>query len=202
MKIIIASTSPYRAQQLRDLGLRFTAVAPQFDEEAYKAQSPRLSPKILAKRLAYEKAMSVARALSRAPEAIVIGADQVVSMTGQILGKPGSHKKAMRMLAKMQGRSHKLITSVCVVYVTRGKITAQQHVDIVKIKMRQLTQRQISHYVRRDRPYDCAGGYRFEKGGLALVEKMALRDPSSLIGLPIIELTRMLSKIYDLEKIL
>ena len=202
MKIILASTSPYRAQQLRDLGLRFSIMAPPFDEDAFKVHSPRLSPKELAKRLAYEKAMSVARSLARTPDAVVIGADQLVSMAGQILGKPGNPATAERMLIKMQGRSHELITSVCVVSVTHGKITAQQYVDIVKIKMRQLTRRQISRYVRRDRPYDCAGGYRFEKGGLALVKKMELRDPSSLIGLPIIDLIRMLSKFSDLEKLL
>lgn len=202
MRIILASTSIYRAKQLRDVGLRFTAMAPRFDEDMFKKQAAHLKPRALARRLAYEKAMSVARALPRTRDAVVIGADQLVSMGDRILGKPGDAKKARAMLGAMQGRSHELITAICTVAVHRGRITVQQSVDTVKIKLRPLTKAQIVRYIARDKPFDCAGSYRFEKGGLALVEKMKLRDPSSLLGLPVVDLISMLSKIEKMETFL
>ncbi len=202
MRIILASTSPYRAKQLRDVGLRFTSMAPRFDEEEFKARSRHLSPRALARRLAYEKAMSVAHALPFSRDAVVIGADQLASMNGRILGKPGSARNARAMLRAMQGRSHELITGVCVIAVNRGKLTVQQSIDTIKIKLRPLTKAQILRYIARDKPFDCAGSYRFEKGGLALVEKMKLRDPSSLLGLPVVDLISMLSKIEKMETFL
>ena len=119
MKIILASTSPYRAQQLHNLGLPFTVFAPQFDEEAYKTKS-RLTPVQLSRHLAREKARSIygARLMarpSRRVDTVVIGADQLACIGKEILGKPHNRKNAIEMLTKMQGRRHKLITSICAI---------------------------------------------------------------------------------------
>lgn len=200
MQIILASTSPYRAQQLRDLGIRFRAVSPPFDEETFKREHD-LSPKMLAQHLACEKAMSVfthLNSIRRRPrkDAVVIGADQLVCLENKILGKPGGRSRAIGMLTKMQGRRHQLITSVCVID-SNGK--KYEHTEIVDIKMRRLTRKQIVKYVAHDKPYDCAGSYRLEKGGLALVKQMKVQDPSSLVGLPLMALTDILLRIKGMS---
>ncbi len=193
MKIILASTSRYRAQQLRNMGLSFGTCAPQFDEEAYKAKS-RLAPRLLSQRLASEKARSVYLNRIKSQPAsktdlVVIGADQLVCLGKTVLGKPHSSKNAVKMLTKMQGRKHQLITSICVMGPNNKTF---EYTDIVEIKMRALTGDQIRQYIDRDRPFDCAGSYRFEKGGLTLVQSLKIQDPSSLIGLPLIALTDIL----------
>jgi septum formation protein len=190
MKIILSSTSPYRIEQLKNLGLKFIARAPRIDEEALKASASRLSPRRLAAFLAYKKAASLVSDEHAASDTVIIGADQLVSFKNLKLGKPGNFKNAVRQLMAMRGAEHELITSVCA--IGYGKVF--RHTDIARIKMRRYSLREIEAYVRRDKPYDCAGAYRFEKGGLGLVEWMKVQDPSSLIGLPLIAVVNLLSQ--------
>ena len=179
MKIVLASSSKYRIQQLNDFGLDFLAVRPLFDEE--KLKNKGLKPKKLCARLAYEKAASLT--LQHADD-VIIGADQLVSFRNEILGKPGTKKNAVKMLKKMQGKSHLLVTSVCMLYKNK-KAT---RTVVANIKMRKLSNKEISQYVSLDNPIDCAGSYKLEKAGLSLVESLRVSDPSSLTGLPLIAL--------------
>jgi septum formation protein len=188
-ELILASTSPYRQEQLKNFGVQFRAVAPLVDEEVLKAALPKKSRtgKKLCVYLAQEKARSVAKLN---PNACILGADQLVELNGQILGKPKTRDGALAMLSRMQGRTHSLITSL--VLITPKK-TFRETV-VVKIKMRRLNRNEILEYIYRDNPLDCAGSYKFEKSGLSLIEKMNVRDPSALIGLPLISLVRLFKK--------
>jgi septum formation protein len=188
-ELILASTSPYRQEQLKDFGLQFRSVAPLVDEDALKAALPKKSRtgKKICVYLAQEKARSVA---ALHPSACVLGADQLVELNGHILGKPKTREGALAMLTKMQGRTHNLITSL--VLITPKK-TLRETV-VVKIKMRRLSRNEILEYIYRDNPLDCAGSYKFEKSGLSLIEKMNVSDPSALIGLPLISLVRLFKK--------
>lgn len=188
MNLILASTSPYRRIQLKSLGIPFTAMAPKTNESRLKKVFHQLEPKQLAARLAYEKAKSIQKTEAFA---IIIGADQLVSFNNKILGKPGNARNAFKMLKSLSGKDHLLITSFVILYKNK---TYKRSV-VAKIRLRHLTDKEIYKYVNRDKPFDCAGSYKFEKSGYSLIEKMHVSDPSSLIGLPLIELNRVLQKI-------
>lgn len=181
--LVLASTSPYRLELLKKLGLDFTTAAPQCDEDFYKAQIK--DPYQLANRLAEEKASSLAKA-----DICVIGGDQLVHLNGnQILGKPKTFEKAFEQLTSMQGKTHYLITAICV--VSGGK--KHSFTNTTEIQMRPLSSEQIQSYLELDQPFDCAGSYKIEKSGLTLIEKMVCEDFSAIQGIPLIQLIKVLS---------
>ena len=174
-RLILASTSPYRRELLSRLGLPFETAAPGIDE----APLPEESAAELAGRLARAKALAV-----EAPDAIVIGSDQVASLEGQPLGKPGSHAKAVAQLESFQGREVQFHTAVC---VTAGPDRdLQEHVDLTRVRFRQLPRADLDRYLRLEPAYDCAGGFKAEGLGVVLFESIESRDPTALIGLPLI----------------
>lgn len=183
--IILASTSPYRKELLQKLGISFVAKKPICDEDAFKKQIS--DPVQLAVTLAREKALSLAT-----PDHCVIGGDQVAALhDNSIAGKPGSADVACQQLLKMQGKTHRLITALCVIY--QGK--QFPILDITEITLRALSMEQIKTYVEIDQPLDCAGSYKIEKSGLVLVEKMTCQDFSAIQGIPLIQLVKTLSQL-------
>lgn len=191
-RVILASTSRYRRALLERLGIAFDAVAPDCDEDAW----PQLAPRDLATTLAREKARSV-----RAPGGLVIGSDQVVDLDGEVLGKPGTAAAAEAQLARLAGRSHRLITAVAVVDVDRDLVV--EDVDVHTLTMRPLDPGQIAAYVALDAPLDCAGSYVFERRGVALFERVEAdpetADDTAIIGLPLMKTLRLLRRLgYDL----
>ena len=132
------------------------------------------------------------------PNDIIIGCDQLVALGSEILGKPGSKEKARRQLKKMSGKTHKLISAITLL----NKDKVLQDCVVAKIKMRKLSPNEISIYVDRDQPLDCAGSYRFESGAYSLIQKMSVSDPSSLIGTPMISLNQLLRKIISPSSVL
>lgn len=184
-KIILASKSPYRKKQLQDFGIKFRAISPDINENAYKKKIK--NPYKLALELSLQKAKIIAE---KYPDDIIIGCDQLVALGREVLGKPKTKEKARAQLKKMSGKTHKLISAITL--INRGKIT--QTAAIAKIKMRKLSVNEISMYVDKDMPLDCAGSYRFESGAYSLIEKMSVDDPSSLIGMPMIYFGQMLRK--------
>ncbi len=180
-QLILASTSPYRKELLAKLGFPFTVQAPPFDEEQHK--SGGLEPLELAKTLARGKSLSVV-----APDAGVIGSDQLISIEGKILGKPGDFYRASDQLKFLSGKSHDLITAVCFHFKNR----LFEFVDITRIQMRALTAAEIEAYLNQEQPYDCAGSYKMEKNGLRLVQKLECQDFSAIQGLPLIALNQTL----------
>lgn len=188
-KLILASSSPYRKRQLEALGLDFSISRAKMDEEFVKAQalatSPSIQPQQLCELLAQKKAQSL---VSEHPGDLIIGCDQLAHIEGQILGKPGSVDKACEQLALLSGKQHELITSVC---VTNGSKT-RLHTDVTFIRLRQLSKAEIQAYVKLDKPLDCAAAYKIEQAGICLIQSLETKDPSAIVGIPLIGLTDLL----------
>lgn len=187
MKIVLASTSPYRKKLLQQLNLTFTVEAPAVDESSLK-KTAQVSLSDLPVFLAQKKAESVAALF---PHDIVIGSDQMGLFEHKSLDKPGTKDKAILQLQKLQGTTHQLLTALCVIH--RGKLF--QHLDITELTMRQLNDLQIKNYVDLENPIDCAGSYKFEGLGIALFEKVQTKDPSAIVGLPLMALTQILESL-------
>ncbi len=184
-RLVLASTSRWRRAQLESLGLRFDCVAPGVDEEAVGAGAP--DPRALVARLAEAKARAVA---ADAGDSLVIGADQVGEIDGVVLQKPGTAARALEQLGRLSGREHRLWTGVCVVDGATGEARAE--VAEVRLTMRALPESVLRAYVAADSPLDCAGSYRFESRGAALFERVEAADPTAIVGLPLLVLTRLL----------
>lgn len=176
-RLILASTSRYRAELLGRLGLPFQTAAPGVDESRRPAEAPRDR----ALRLARAKAAAVA---STHPEAWVIGSDQVAHLDGRILEKPGDIARARAQLADESGRSVEFHTAVVLQWGTPPRTA--EHVDRTVVRFRSLTAGEIARYVQMDQPFDCAGGFRSEGLGAALFASMETTDPAALVGLPVI----------------
>ena len=185
--LVLASTSPYRRALLERLGLPFRVVAPGVDETARPGEET--APERLVRRLAEAKARSVAAA---APGALVIGCDQVAFLGGAVIGKPGSHDAAVAQLRRASGHSVDFFTGLCLIDGRDGSVQAE--VVPFRVLFRRLDAGLIERYLRRDRPYDCAGSFKSEGLGVVLFEKMGGDDPSALMGLPLIALVRMLER--------
>lgn len=184
--IVLASTSRYRKALLSRLGFTFEVCDPKVDELAFHHYG--LSPKALAERLAQEKASAVA---PKYPSAIIIGSDQLVSMGGTVLGKPGTATKAAEQLQQLSGKTHELITAVALWHA--GKLYF--HTDVTRLSMASLTDSQIRRYVELDSPLDCAGSYKIEGAGPSLLERVEGEDPTAIEGLPLIAVSRLLRKL-------
>jgi septum formation protein len=181
--LVLASTSPFRQQILHKLNIDFVVDSPDISEEALENESPVE----LVKRLSKLKAMAVA---NHHPQALIIGSDQVAVLDRDILGKPHSHENAVKQLAAASGKRVEFLTGLCLY----NSATQKSQVACVPfvVHFRQLNNEQIERYLAHDQPYNCAGSFKSEGLGISLFEKMEGDDPNALIGLPLIELIRML----------
>jgi septum formation protein len=185
MKLVLASTSIYRKELLNHLGLPFVTAAPEIDESI----RPEETPQQLVRRLAEAKARAVA---AQYPDALIIGSDQVATVAGRILGKPGGHQQALAQLRLASGKRLQFLTGLCLFNAHTG--AAQVEVVPFTVVFRALDDRQIENYLRREQPYHCAGSFKSEALGIALCERLEGEDPNALIGLPLIRLIHMLEK--------
>ena len=181
--LILASTSVYRRAQLARLGLPFSVESPGVDETAHVGELPRE----LSGRLARNKAQAV---LVRLPAAVVIGSDQVAELQGAALGKPGDRAGAIKQLTACSGHIVRFWTAVCVARASE----LIEYVDETRCVFRKLSLAQIEQYVDAEQPYDCAGSFKCEGLGIALFESIETSDPSALIGLPLIAVSRALRR--------
>lgn len=183
-QIILASTSPFRRELLTRLGLPFETANPAVDENPH----PNETPQETALRLSEAKARAVA---VRFPQALIIGSDQVACVDKEIFGKPGNHERAVRQLQTLRGRRVNFFTGLCLLNAKTG----QAHVRGVPmlVTFRKLSDDQIENYLRREKPYNCAGSAKSEGLGIAVIEKMEGDDPNALIGLPLIALCDLLA---------
>ena len=180
--LILASTSPFRRELLQRLGIDFSTAAPDIDESAH----PGEKPSELVRRLSEAKA----RAIGASRQGLIIGSDQVATTGDDILGKPGSHEKAVEQLQYLSGKSVCFYTGLCLLNTETD--TARVEVVPYTVLFRQLDDSQIENYLRADEPYNCAGSFKSEGLGITLFERMQGDDPSALIGLPLIQLTTLL----------
>lgn len=186
--LILASTSAYRKRQLENWEIPFTAMAPEIDEEALKSQLSSLSPQNLCMALAKAKAKSLA---DTRPNAIVIGSDQIALFEGQILSKPGTPERAKIQLSLLEGKTHALLTALHIIFNQQEISWAEE----MQITLKKLSAEEIDSYLSWDKPWDCAGSYKFEKMGICLIESLKGRDPSSIIGLPLMGLSECIEKL-------
>jgi septum formation protein len=180
---VLASTSRYRRELLARLVAGFEVVAPDVDE----SPQPGESPAALAARLAEAKARAVA---AGRPGAVVIGSDQVAELHGRPVGKPGTAERARTQLAASAGRTLVFHTAVCLVDTRSG--AADAAIDRTEVVFRPLTADEIARYVEIENPIDAAGSFKAEGAGIALFERIESTDPTALIGLPLIALSRLL----------
>ncbi|MEH6517935.1 MAG: Maf family nucleotide pyrophosphatase [Halioglobus sp.] len=184
MNLILASTSPYRKQLLSRLQMPFTTIAPGTDESPL----PDEPANALVERLALAKALAVAK---DCPDSLIIGSDQVAALNGQIFGKPGNYAAATAQLSQCSGMEVVFYTAIALVGVDCG--FSEVIVNPFTVKFRELTELEISTYLQREQPYDCAGSFKCEGLGIALFESLSGSDPTSLEGLPLIALTTLLA---------
>ncbi|WP_338618452.1 Maf-like protein [Achromobacter sp. E1] len=180
--LILASSSRYRKELLSRLRLPFTAISPDVDETPQSGETPEA----LALRLSVAKAMAVA---ATNPGSIVIGSDQVATVDGTPIGKPGDFTRAQAQLRALSGRMVEFHSALA---VTDGDRVEKADV-ITRCRFRQLPDHAIDAYLRAEEPYDTAGSAKAESLGIALMESIQSDDPTAIIGLPLIELTRMLA---------
>ncbi len=180
-KIILASTSTYRAELLARLGLAFEVARPGVDETAQPGESPVST----AQRLAAEKARSI-----RVPASLVIGSDQVAELDGTPIGKPGTRERARAQLAAMRGR--RVVFHTAVALFNADSDQCRTTVVPTTVTMRDYTDAEIENYLDRENALDCAGSAKSEGLGVALIASMRSDDPSALIGLPLIALCELL----------
>ncbi len=187
-KIVLASTSKYRREQLGTLGIPFESIKPVFDEDTVKHQiiADLKHPHTIAQRLSYEKGASIAQ-----PDTITISGDQLVTFDGDILGKPGTVQNAIDQLMRMQGKAHELVTA-CTVF---DGLTPIEILNITKITLKSLTVAQVTAYVNLDQPLDCAGSYKIEKHGIQLMESLKTDDFTAIQGLPLLSLAKVFNSL-------
>jgi septum formation protein len=172
--VILASTSPRRSELLLQLGLAFTVVASDSDE----VESEHLTARELALINAHRKARSVAK---KHPDALVLGADTVVSLGGKLLGKPKNADEAKSMLASLQGQTHQVVTGVSLARLRdhRERLVS----DLTDVRFRELTEAEIIRYLDQINPLDKAGAYAIQEHGELIVEEIT-GSFSNVMGLP------------------
>ena len=184
-RLILASSSAYRRELLGRLRLPFEAIAPHIDETPLPGEAPEAT----ALRLARAKAGAIAL---QHPGALVIGSDQVATLDGAQIGKPGDHARALAQLQTMRGREVVFHTALCLWDGRDG--SAQLENVQVFVRFRDLPDAELDAYLRIEQPYDCAGSAKNEGLGIALLERIDSSDPTALTGLPLIALTGMLRR--------
>ncbi|HEY9130470.1 MAG TPA: Maf family nucleotide pyrophosphatase [Dyella sp.] len=182
-RIVLGSTSVYRAELLRRLLPAFEQRAPGTDEVALTGESPVDR----ALRLAIAKADAAGAGQL---DALIIGSDQVAELNGSILDKPGTAERARAQLAASSGHEVQFHTALCLLDTRDGM--RYTHIDHTRVRFRILSETEISRYVARENPLDCAGSFKCEGLGISLFERIDNEDPTALIGLPLIALARLL----------
>lgn len=187
-RLILASTSPYRTALLQRLALPFETLAPGTDESAIDGEDAAR----LAQRLAQQKARQAAR-LAGDPGAVIVAADQTAALGGRLLRKPGRHAAALEQLTACQGRSVLFHTATTIIECGPG--SAWHDVTATEVRFLRRSEAELSRYLEIEQPYDCAGGFKAEGLGIALFESIESRDPTALIGLPLIWVSRTLREL-------
>jgi len=188
VSLILASSSPFRKELLTKLGLEFSTHAPDIDESRHDGETPEK----LVYRLSQKKATEVAKTQS----GLIIASDQVATMGSgtqaddEILTKPHTHENAIKQLQKSSGNTVTFVTSLTLLNTDTDKI--KTIVESYKVVFKVLNDKQIDNYLKKEQPYNCAGSFKSEALGICLFERLEGDDPNTLIGLPLIQLIKML----------
>jgi septum formation protein len=188
--LVLASASPRRHALLRWLGIEFAIDAPEVDE----GPRPGEEPGALVARLAGDKALVVA---ARRPEAWILAADTLVELDGDLLGKPDDPSEAARMLGRLAGREHRVLTGFAL-HAPCG-VSAHQEVVVTRVRFRALSAATIERYVASGEPDGKAGGYAIQGIGAGLIAGIE-GSFTNVIGLPLDEVERSLARAGLLER--
>lgn len=183
--LVLGSTSTFRQSLLSKLNLPFVTAKPNIDETALENESPIA----LVERLAIEKAQAVA---SEHPNALIIGSDQVAVCEGEVLGKPHTVVNAVAQLTKFSNKCVTFYTGLCVFDSNTNEVKSL--VEPFHVHFKTLSEKAINNYINAEMPLNCAGSFKSEGLGICLFERLEGDDPNSLIGLPLIKLTELLSQ--------
>lgn len=184
MKLILASTSPFRKQLLDKLKLDYETASPEVDETPLASETIEA----MVVRLSEAKARAVA---DRYPDALIIGSDQSAVLNGKPLTKSGGFDKAFQQLKNASGQKIIFQTGLCLLNTLTGHM--QSACIPYTVIFKTLSDQQIKHYLEKEQPYNCAGSFKSEGLGIALFERFEGEDPNALIGLPLIKLIEMLA---------
>jgi septum formation protein len=184
-RLVLASSSPRRAELLRVLGVAFDIVPTDIDE----SRRPDEHPHAYVERLAREKAESATVRLGT----VVLAADTAVVHEGEVLGKPGHPAEARTMLARLSGEVHHVVTGVAVAGVEDGRLEVESVVESARVRMAALTVEEIASYVATGEPLDKAGAYALQGRGGLLVESVE-GHPTTIVGLPLPATRRLLAR--------
>ena len=180
--LILASASPRREELLRSVGLKFKIIPADVDETYFQGESPRAH----VRRLSRDKAGAIA---SQYPKALVLGADTIVVIDGQILGKPKNKKQAREMLQRLSNRQHTVFTGFTITCIRAG--TSRTKVVQSTVQFKNISPEETAWYVNGDEPYDKAGGYAAQGKGASFIQ--AIRGSyTNVIGLPLCEVVEAL----------
>lgn len=185
-KIILASASPRRKQLLEQIGLDFTIVPSNIDE----VLDPQLSPREQVKTLSRQKAEATAQ-LSKGKGEVILAADSMVVVGDEIMGKPKDKEDAFRMLKKLSGKEHQIVTG----FTLLDQETGEQITDSTETTLwfRKLDDDEIETFIEREKPYDKAGAYGLQELAAIFIERMD-GDYAGAIGLPLFLLAKHLKK--------
>ncbi len=181
--LILASSSPYRKLLLERLGLPFEVQYSSVDESPQPGETPARQ----VKRLAAAKTDAVCECR---PAAVVIGSDQLAVHEGRVLGKPGSAAGARRQLTAFSNSRVDFLTALSIRCADSG--FRFEKTVTTEVRFRTLSAAEIRRYVALDHPIDCAGGFKSEACGTALLQAMRSDDPTAIVGLPLISVAEAL----------
>jgi len=186
MKLILASSSSRRAELLRDAGIAFEVCAPRVDE----ARHPDETAEKMVARLAEAKARAVAELVGEGKPAIIIGADTAVELDGEIFGKPRDAADAREMLSYLSGRTHFVLTGICVLRLPDG--ATRSAVERTAVTFAPLDPSEIEAYVTSGEPFDKAGGYAIQGRAGRYIPRIE-GCYFNVVGLPLARLHALLS---------
>jgi len=193
-QVILASASSYKKDLLTRLKIEFSIVPANIDESIAKHEAPKQA----ALRLAREKALTVARQVS--PQScIIIGCDQVAYLDDDknepFLGKPGSTENAKKQLKRASGRNVHFFTAFYMLETASGE--HREGCDETRVQYRKLSETDIDYYLDNENALDCAGSAKVEGLGISLLEEVSTKDPTALIGLPLIQVSQALTEMKN-----
>lgn len=194
-KIILASTSPRRSELLKQIGLDFTVMPSQYEED----MTLKMSPKNLAKTLAYGKAKDL---VGKVKEGIIIGVDTFLVLGSRRIGKPKDSQDALKILQTLSGKTIKVYSGIAIIDSATGKELVDY--EITKVKFKKLSKEEIEHYVKTGEPLDKAGAFAIQGMGAIFISSIK-GCYSNVIGLPLHNLYKNLQKfgvdIFNYENI-
>lgn len=186
-EFVLASASPRRKELLNQIGIKFRTCTSKKEEEIL-----RNKPEDIVKDLSYTKARDVYERGNR--DAIVIGADTIVVVDEEVLGKPKNEKEAFAMIKKLQGDIHQVYTGVSIIWQQNNNTHVSSFVAMTEVELYYMSDEEIRKYIATSEPYDKAGGYAIQ-GYFARYVKQIKGDYNNVVGLPIGKLYQVMNSL-------